>query len=64
MSNHLSEKQIRRYLDILKANGFLKTEGQNRTTTYYLGDSYAANNKLISKALAIGLQELKAKGEI
>ena len=64
IGNHLSEKQIRRYLDILKANGFLKTEGQNRTTTYYLGDSYAANNKLISKALAIGLQELKAKGEI
>ena len=64
IGNHLSEKQIRRYLDILKANGFLKTEGQNRTTTYYLGDSYAANNKFISKALAIGLQELKAKGEI
>jgi predicted HTH transcriptional regulator len=61
---HLSEKQIRRYLDILKSNGLLKTEGQNRTTIYLLGDSYAANNELISKALAIGLQELKNKGEI
>ena len=61
---HLSEKQIRRYLDLLKTNGLLKTEGQNRTTTYLLGDSYVANNKLIGKALAIGLQELKDKGEI
>ncbi len=57
-------KQIRRYLDILKSNGLLKTEGQNRTTIYLLGNSYAANNELISKALAIGLQELKDKGEI
>lgn len=52
---HLSEKQIRRYLDLLESNGLLKTEGQNRTTIYLLGDSYAANNELISKALAIGL---------
>lgn len=61
---HLSEKQIRRYLDILKSNGLLKTEGQNRSTIYLLDDSYAASNELISKALAIGLQELKEKGEI
>lgn len=42
----------------------LKTESLNRTTVYLLGDSYTANNELISKALAIGLQELKEKGEI
>lgn len=64
IGNHLSEKQIRRYIDILKSKEFLKTEGQNRATTYLLGDAYAANTKLINKALAIGLQELKEKGEI
>ena len=64
IGNHLSEKQIRRYIDILKTKGFLKTEGQNRTTTYLLGDAYAANTELINKALAIGLQELKEKGEL
>ena len=64
IGNHLSEKQIRRYIDILKAQGFLRTEGQNRTTTYHLGDAYAANTELINKALAIGLQELKEKGEL
>jgi len=64
IGNHLSEKQIRRYIDILKTQGFLRTEGQNRTTTYHLGDAYAANTELINKALAIGLQELKEKGEL
>lgn len=64
IGNHLSEKQIRRYIDVLKSNGLLKTEGQKGTTTYFLGDSYASNNRIISKALAIGLQELKDKGEI
>lgn len=64
IGSHLSEKQIRRYLDMLKAHGLLRTEGQNRTTTYLLSDSYTTNNELIGKALAIGLQELKNKGEI
>ena len=64
VGNHLSEKQIRRYLDLLKTNGLLKTEGHNRTTTYLLGESYAANKELINKALAIGLRELKETGEL
>ena len=61
---HLSEKQLRRFLDLFKSNGFLRTEGQNRNTIYLLGDSYTANNTLINKALAIGLKELKEKGEL
>ena len=64
IGNHLSDKQIRRYLDLLRANGFIKTEGQNRSTMYLIGDSYAANTELMTKALAIGLKELKDKGEI
>ena len=64
VGDHLTEKQLRRFLDIFKANGFLKTEGQNKNTVYFLGDSYTANNSLINKALAIGLKELKEKGEI
>ena len=64
VGGHLSEKQLRRFLDIFKSNDFLRTEGQNRNTVYFLGDSYAANNSLINKAIAIGLKELKEKGEI
>lgn len=59
-----SEKQLRRFLYLFKSNGFLRTEGQNRNTIYLLGDSYTANNSLINKALAIGLKELKEKGEL
>lgn len=64
VGGHLSEKQLRRFLDIFKANDFLRTEGEKRNTVYYLGDSYTANNSLINKAIAIGLKELKEKGEI
>ena len=64
VGDHLSEKQLRRFLDLFKSNGFLRTEGQNRNTIYLLGDSYTANNTLINKALAIGLKELKEKGEL
>ncbi|MBR6016232.1 MAG: ATP-dependent DNA helicase RecG, partial [Prevotella sp.] len=64
VGGHLSEKQLRRFLDIFKANDFLRTEGEKRNTVYYLGDSYTANNSLINKAIAIGLKELREKGEI
>ena len=64
VGGHLSDKQLRRFLDIFKANDFLRTDGERRNTVYYLGDSYTANNSLINKAIAIGLKELKEKGEI
>ena len=34
VGGHLSEKQLRRFLDIFKSNDFLRTEGQNRNTVY------------------------------
>lgn len=64
VGGHLSDKQLRRFLDIFKANDFLRTDGERRNTVYYLGDSYTANNSLINKAIAIGLKQLKEKGEI
>lgn len=64
VGGHLSDKQLRRFLDIFKANDFLRTDGERRNTVYYLGDSYTANNSLINKAIAIGLKQLKEKGDI
>lgn len=64
VGGHLSDKQLRRFLDIFKTNDFLRTDGERRNTVYYLGDSYTANNSLINKAIAIGLKQLKEKGEI
>ena len=38
-SNHLSDKQLRRFLDQLKTKGWLKTQGERRQTVYCLGDA-------------------------
>ena len=64
IGNHLSEKQVRRYLEQLKEEGLLKTEGTRGHLIYQIGDSYKQNNTIIQKALSIGMKELEKKGEI
>ncbi len=64
IGDHLSEKQLRRYIDILKEQGLLKTEGQTNQTVYLLGETYQSKNDVINKALSIGLQKMKEDGEI
>lgn len=61
---HLSDKQLRRFIDELKTNGMLKTEGERGQMVYKIGDSYLENNAIMNKALKIGLKELINKGEI
>ena len=62
--NHLSDKQLRKFIDELKSNGNLKTEGERGQMVYMIGDSYLESNKIMNKALEIGLKELIDKGEI
>lgn len=62
--HHLSDKQLRKIIDELKANGMLKTEGERGQMVYMIGDSYLENNEIMNKALTIGLTELLNKGEI
>ena len=64
IGDHLSEKQLRRYIDILKEQGLLKTKGQTNQTVYLLGETYQSKNDVINKALSIGLQKMKEDGEI
>ena len=54
VGGHLTDKQMRRYLDILKSNGFLETEGQTNQTIYMLGKNFKADNP----TLPIALQQL------
>ena len=64
VGEHLSKKQMRTFLEQLKEQGLVKTEGERRQMVYMIGDAYKANSELINKALVIGLQELSEKGEI
>ena len=65
--NHLSDKQLRKFIDELKAKGMLKTEGERGQMVYMIGDAYKESNEIMNKALKIGLNELlnreKGKGE-
>lgn len=62
--NHLSAKQLRKFIDELKSKGMLKTEGERGQMVYLIGDSYLESNEIMNKALEIGLKELMDKGEI
>lgn len=62
--NHLSDKQLRKFIDELKTKGMLKTEGERGRMVYMIADSYKENDDLMNKALKIGLKELHEKGEI
>lgn len=64
IGNHLSEKQIRRCIDQLKDRGLLKMEGTKGHFVYVIGDAFKENNIILQKALNIGLEEMKKKGEI
>lgn len=59
--NHLSEKQLRKYINELKSKGMLKTEGERGQMVYLIGDLYKKNNEMMNKALEIGLPKLQEK---
>lgn len=64
LESHLSKKQIRNIIDNMRHNNYLRIEGQKRGTTYYIGEAYKKHSELIDKAIHIGMQELKKRGEI
>ena len=44
--------------------GILNKSGIGSGTIYVISDSYAKNTELVVKALGLGLEELKKRGEI
>ena len=64
VGNHITDKQLRSFLNQLRAIDFIKTEGERGQMVYMLGDAFFKNADIISKALNIGLEALKNKGEI
>ena len=54
--DHISEKQLRNYIDQLKTIDWLRSEGIKGQTTYYIGEKYKAESNRINEALRLGLQ--------
>ena len=59
VGEHLSEKQLRKYIDALLDNGMLRKEGERGNTTYYIGDNYIKQANILDEALKIGLSQMQ-----
>lgn len=64
VGDHLSEKQLRKFIDELVANGILDKVGEKRATTYSIGEKYIANSHIMNEALKIGLDQMMKDGKI
>lgn len=64
VGNHLSEKQLRHFIDELLDIGLLKKVGKTGQTTYFLGEKYLEDSNIINEALQIGLRKMKEDGKI
>ena len=64
LDSHMSRKQVRNIINLFVERGFLSKEGTGSGTIYYVSENYIKNSKLMSKALVIGIEELKKRGEI
>ncbi len=64
IGNHVTDKQLRSFLNQLRSINFIKTKGERGQMVYMLGEAYYKNADIINKALNIGLETLKSNGEI
>ena len=64
VGEHLSEKQLRKYIDALLDNGMLRKEGERGNTTYYIGDNYIKQANILDEALKIGLSQMQKDGKL
>jgi ATP-dependent DNA helicase RecG len=61
---HMSRRQIRSSIEQFVVQGYLSKSGKGSGTIYVISDAYIKNSELMTKALGIGLEELKRRGEI
>lgn len=64
VGDHITDKQLRNFLDQLKKSELIKTEGERGKMVYMLGEKYKKRNDIIAKALNIGLKTLEENGEL
>lgn len=64
LGTHMSRRKIRVIIDQYVEQHYLAKEGVGSGTTYYISKEYIKNSEIMNKALGIGLEELKRRGEI
>lgn len=61
LDSHMSRKQVRNTINLLVEKKILSKEGVGSGTVYSVSENYINNSIMISKALEIGLEELKRR---
>lgn len=64
LGTHMTRRKIRVIIDQYVEQGYLDKEGVGSGTLYFISDEYVKNSEIMNKALGIGLEELKRRGEI
>lgn len=64
LDGHLTRRQVRVYIQRMVEQNMLVSSGKGSGTTYYISDHYKKSTKLMDKALFIGMEELRKRGEL
>ena len=64
LSGHLTRRQVRVLIDQMVVENILEKKGSGSGTSYSISEEYVKNTALLTKALGIGLEVLKERGEI
>jgi chromosome segregation and condensation protein ScpB len=60
----LTRKQVRYMVEKLVEKKDLRREGEGKGTIYSVGENYIKTMSILSKAIDIGIKQLKDKGEL
>ena len=64
LDSHMSRRQVRTTIEQYVTQGYLTKEGIGSGTIYSVSDNYIKSSELMNRALDIGIEELKKRGEI
>jgi ATP-dependent DNA helicase RecG len=59
-----TREQVKHIIYKLRDSGFLKYKGKGSDTQYFLSDEALASQEIINRAVELGLEEMKKRGEI
>ena len=64
LEGHLTRRQVRSAIERFVANQILVRQGEGSGTIYKIAEKYIENSELMAKAVRLGIEEMKRRGEI
>ena len=64
LDGHLTRRQVRLMIDQLVDKDILAKEGEGAATTYKIGDAFIHSSAVLTRAIDLGIEEMKKRGEI